>query len=124
MLTPEQVGSVISGLLEEYPGHDYDLLHRNCCHFADEFCRRLGVGGIPSWLHRLARLGAGVESAIQAAYDLRDSFYEGRSIVSGFTSASAREAQQQSIYSPPHRRKAAPGRCHASSARRANHEAA
>ena len=44
-----------------YPGGDYDLLRRNCCHFADDFARRLGVGGIPSWIMRLAKIGAGVE---------------------------------------------------------------
>ena len=28
---------------EEYSAESYDLLHRNCCHFADELCLRLGL---------------------------------------------------------------------------------
>eukprot|EP00439_Symbiodinium_sp_Y106_P023552 s2722_g2.t2 len=46
---------------------DYDLLRRNCCHFADDFARRLGVGGIPGWVMRLAKVGAGVEAMIASA---------------------------------------------------------
>lgn len=64
---PEQIADIIAQLIEEYPGDDYDLLRRNCCHFADDFCRRMGVGGIPGWVHRLARIGAGVDSLLQAA---------------------------------------------------------
>jgi hypothetical protein len=61
-LSPEDVGELLTQMIEEYPGHDYDLLRRNCCHFADEFCRRIGAGGIPGWVHRLARFGAGVDT--------------------------------------------------------------
>jgi hypothetical protein len=60
-LSAEDVSLLIGQMLEEYPGNDYDLLRRNCCHFADDFCRRLGTGGIPAWVHRLARVGAGVD---------------------------------------------------------------
>ncbi|CAE7283269.1 unnamed protein product [Symbiodinium sp. CCMP2592] len=49
------------------PTPDYDLLRRNCCHFADDFARRLGVGGIPGWVMRLAKVGAGVEAMIASA---------------------------------------------------------
>lgn len=58
---------IVTQLLEEYPGDDYDLLRRNCCHFADDFTRRLGVGGIPGWVMRLAKVGASVDSMIQSA---------------------------------------------------------
>lgn len=60
----EDISSIISDMIEEYPGHDYDVLRRNCCHFADDFCMRLGVGPIPGWVHRLAYLGARVENVI------------------------------------------------------------
>jgi len=63
----EEIANIISELIEDYPGHDYNLLRRNCCHFADDFCIRLGVGGIPGWVHRLARLGAGIETMLQNA---------------------------------------------------------
>jgi len=61
------IANIISDLIEEYPGDDYDLLRRNCCHFADDFCKRLGTGGIPGWVHRLARLGASVDTMLKAA---------------------------------------------------------
>jgi len=66
------VSNIISQMLEEYPGHDYDLLHRNCCHFADDLCVRLGVGGIPPWVHRLARLGAQLDAALSTAKFMKE----------------------------------------------------
>jgi len=63
---------IISDMLEEYPGSDYHLLRRNCCHFADDFLRRLGLEGIPAWVHRLARLGANIDAALRAAQAVRD----------------------------------------------------
>jgi len=53
-----EVESVLEELREEWVGQDYDLLRRNCCHFSDEFCRRLGVGAIPAWVNNLAAAGA------------------------------------------------------------------
>lgn len=66
-LSAVAISNVISQMLEEYPGHDYDLLRRNCCHFADDLCQRLGVGGIPPWVHRLANLGAQLDTALNTA---------------------------------------------------------
>jgi len=68
---PDEIAMLISDLIEEYPGDDYDLLKRNCCHFADEFTQRLGCGRIPKWIHRLARLGARVDGMLQTAQVLR-----------------------------------------------------
>jgi len=65
-LSGEEIADLISQLIEEYPGYDYDILHRNCCHFADDFCQRLGSGRIPGWVYRLARLGATIDSTMQA----------------------------------------------------------
>lgn len=62
-LSQEAVSAVILQLIAEYPPGGYDLLRRNCCTFAEDLCIRLGVGGIPSWIHRLARIGASLESA-------------------------------------------------------------
>lgn len=67
MFPADKISTLIAELVEEYPGPDYNLLRRNCCHFADDFCKRLGVGGIPGWVHRLARLGAGVDTILQSA---------------------------------------------------------
>lgn len=66
-LSAEQINSVITELVEEWRGRDYDLLRRNCCHFADEFCRRLKVGGIPGWVHRLARIGARLDNMLNGS---------------------------------------------------------
>lgn len=75
-LSPEEIADIISEMIEEYPGDDYDLLRRNCCHFADDFSRRLGVGGIPGWVHRLARFGATVDSLLQnAPQPIKDRIY-------------------------------------------------
>lgn len=49
----EQVAALISRLKFEWPSTRYNLLRRNCCHFADEICRELGVGAIPSWVLNL-----------------------------------------------------------------------
>jgi len=42
----------------EWPSAEYDLLHRNCCHFCQELCSRLGLGTLPSWVTKLAAAGA------------------------------------------------------------------
>lgn len=68
-LTAEEIGELLSQLIEEWPGDDYHLLRRNCCHFADDMCRRLGVGGIPGWVHRLARVGANVDFVMRRAFN-------------------------------------------------------
>mmetsp|Transcript_38945 Transcript_38945/g.70906 ORF Transcript_38945/g.70906 Transcript_38945/m.70906 type:complete len:494 (-) Transcript_38945:58-1539(-) len=64
-MSAEQIAAVLGDLVEEYPGRGYSLLRRNCCHFADEFCQRLGVGNIPGWVHRLARFGASADGVLQ-----------------------------------------------------------
>jgi len=66
-----QIQDVLEDLSREYPGPAYDILRRNCCHFADDFCRRLGVGSIPSWVYRLARIAARIENFLQAAQRIR-----------------------------------------------------
>eukprot|EP00928_Gymnodinium_smaydae_P049098 TRINITY_DN32911_c0_g1_i1.p1 TRINITY_DN32911_c0_g1~~TRINITY_DN32911_c0_g1_i1.p1 ORF type:complete len:518 (+),score=103.41 TRINITY_DN32911_c0_g1_i1:87-1640(+) len=75
-LPADRLERLIAQLLEEYPGPDYDLLRRNCCHFADDFLKRLGVGGIPSWIHRLARVGAHVTTMLEAALAVRDQVFD------------------------------------------------
>jgi len=71
-LSAPAISHVTSQLLEDYPGHDYDLLRRNCCHFADDFCQRLGVAGVPCWVYRLATVGAQVDAMLKAARTIRD----------------------------------------------------
>lgn len=64
-LQPEDVADILADLVEEYPGDDYDLLRRNCCHFASDFTKRLGVGSIPGWINRAAKVGAGAECLVK-----------------------------------------------------------
>lgn len=63
----EGIPAIINDMLTEWAGADYNLLHRNCCHFADELCQRLGVGRIPGWVHRFARVGASLDNALNGA---------------------------------------------------------
>eukprot|EP00392_Amoebophrya_sp_AT5.2_P005820 g5830.t1 len=56
-LSVEELGGIVGALESRWPGNSYDLLARNCCNFSDEFAQLLGLGGIPSWIHRFARWG-------------------------------------------------------------------
>ena len=46
--SPEDIAKIIGDLVEEYD--EYCILTCNCCHFADDFSRRLGLNGIPRWV--------------------------------------------------------------------------
>lgn len=63
-LSEGQIAALIADLKEAYDADDYELMTKNCCHFADDFANRLGVGGLPRWLLRFADLGASVESLL------------------------------------------------------------
>jgi hypothetical protein len=65
-LPAQEIMKIISDLKREYHGIDYDILRKNCCHFADDFCQRLGAGEIPRWVHRLARIGAQLDNSLRA----------------------------------------------------------
>mmetsp|Transcript_36191 Transcript_36191/g.57880 ORF Transcript_36191/g.57880 Transcript_36191/m.57880 type:complete len:450 (-) Transcript_36191:86-1435(-) len=54
---PRQVAGILQGLVDTWSGCDYDVLRCNCCSFAQEFCERLGVGPLPPWIDRFARIG-------------------------------------------------------------------
>lgn len=62
-----EVLDLIHRLQDEWLGRSYDILTKNCCHFSDELCRRLGVGGVPSWVLNLAGAGAAVAGAGECA---------------------------------------------------------
>eukprot|EP00927_Polykrikos_kofoidii_P057205 TRINITY_DN51325_c0_g1_i1.p1 TRINITY_DN51325_c0_g1~~TRINITY_DN51325_c0_g1_i1.p1 ORF type:complete len:324 (+),score=31.40 TRINITY_DN51325_c0_g1_i1:70-1041(+) len=63
----EDVSGIVSDLVGAYRCDDYDLLRRNCCNFASDFCGRLGVKEFPTWVHRLARVGAGLDDVFHIA---------------------------------------------------------
>jgi len=49
---------LVEALASEWPGAEYNLLKRNCCHFCEEFCKRLGITtAFPSWVVQFAACG-------------------------------------------------------------------
>ncbi|KAE9617385.1 hypothetical protein Lal_00034819 [Lupinus albus] len=67
-----KVNQILRELSREWPGSSYDLLARNCNHFCDEFCERLGVLKLPGWVNRFANAGdTAMEVAGNTALRLR-----------------------------------------------------
>ncbi|KAF8379568.1 hypothetical protein HHK36_029008 [Tetracentron sinense] len=67
-----KVNQILRELSREWPGNSYDLLSKNCNHFCDEFCERLGVPKLPAWVNRFANAGdAAMEVAGNTAFRLR-----------------------------------------------------
>ncbi|URD81470.1 hypothetical protein MUK42_03538 [Musa troglodytarum] len=52
-----KVNQILRELGQAWPGHSYDLLSKNCNHFCDAFCERLGVPKLPGWVNRFANAG-------------------------------------------------------------------
>merc|ERR1712007_114849 len=62
-ITPYSQGTfafLIKQVEAAWPSADYDLLTRNCCHFAAFLCSRLGVKGVPDWVMRLSDVGSAI----------------------------------------------------------------
>ena len=53
-LTPFEVQMLLVDMAKRWRGRQYDLLNKNCTHFADELCQLLGVGELPPWVTNLA----------------------------------------------------------------------
>jgi hypothetical protein len=64
LLSRRRVGQILSELSHEWNGSSYDPLSRNCNHFCDALCERLGVQKLPLWVNRFANAG---EAAVEAA---------------------------------------------------------
>lgn len=63
-MTPElEVLDLVYLLAKVWRVENYDILSKNCCHFCNELCQRLGVGVIPKWVMNLAGAGAAIVSA-------------------------------------------------------------
>jgi len=75
-------------------GCTYNVLTRNCHHFSNAFCVRLGVGSIPTWINDLADTGAATVEFVDSAdsgYDGGQALYDffgdiRKSFTSGFSS--------------------------------------
>jgi hypothetical protein len=68
----EEVMCIIKDLAKDYQGKDYCLFRKNCCHFAEDLCKRLEVVGIPRWVHRLGRLGLRLSDGIRQVNEFWD----------------------------------------------------
>eukprot|EP00949_MAST-11_sp_MAST-11-sp1_P003983 g3983.t1 len=62
LLDPTEVDTLADMMKKVYPAGSYDLLNRNCCSFANEFCQKLGVGPIPAWCNRAANVAHAVST--------------------------------------------------------------
>jgi hypothetical protein len=49
-MSMQQVEQLIETMAMDWSGQAYDIIWKNCCHFSDEFCQRLGVGSLPPWI--------------------------------------------------------------------------
>ncbi|CAL4937379.1 unnamed protein product [Urochloa decumbens] len=52
-----EVNRILTQLSHEWRGYSYDLLSRNCNHFTNAFCEKLGACKIPGWVNRFANAG-------------------------------------------------------------------
>jgi len=55
-LSRHQISFVLQEFCHTWRGGDYDLLGRNCCSFSTALLAKLGVGPMPAWVDRLARV--------------------------------------------------------------------
>jgi len=66
-LSKSQVQRLVGRMADEWPGRDYDLFRRNCCHFCEELCQRLGVARVPEYVFSLAAAGARIRDGVGVA---------------------------------------------------------
>ena len=57
-LSKDDVDVLVEYLRQDWPGVDYNAIKRNCCHFCEDMLVRLGVGSLPPWVNRLARVSS------------------------------------------------------------------
>lgn len=77
VLLPEgKVASILEQMKHQWPSRGYDMLRRNCSHFCDDFCQRLGVGTLPQWVKNMASTGAGIASLSSQVSGTLKSFWE------------------------------------------------
>ena len=55
-----KVYETLNEVKAEFIANEYSLIHKNCNHFADQFCQRLLGKALPSYINRLARMGTWV----------------------------------------------------------------
>jgi hypothetical protein len=68
-LAPASVQRILHALRTQWPGHEYDLLARNCNHFCATLCEKLGVMPPPQWVNRFAGHADATVAAVTYARD-------------------------------------------------------
>ena len=63
-LSKPQVTAILRQIRKFYMGTSYDALSYNCCHFARDFAKDLGVGDLPNYIDRLANVGKSLNDAL------------------------------------------------------------
>jgi len=68
-LSKGEIEQLLGPLKRAYSGPSYNLLERNCCHFAHDFSKALGCAHeFPKWVNRLAGAGATVGNVTEGVY--------------------------------------------------------
>ncbi|KAJ8773194.1 hypothetical protein K2173_028371 [Erythroxylum novogranatense] len=70
-----KVNQILRELSREWPGGSYDLLAKNCNHFCDELCEKLGVPKLPGWVNRFANAG---DAAMEVAGNTAERFRQAK----------------------------------------------
>ncbi|CAK8986515.1 unnamed protein product [Durusdinium trenchii] len=110
--SPREVGKILEDLKHDWRGRDYHVLTKNCHHFTEVFCARLGVARLPPWINTLAATGAKTLDYLDSTdsgYDGGEailSFFDGLrgSVFGFFTEAQSAEAPAATGTGPPERR--------------------
>lgn len=66
-MSKQQALTVLADVKREFPGNSYDLVSRNCNHFSEALCQRLCGRSLPSWINRLAGVGAALQNTVGKA---------------------------------------------------------
>jgi deubiquitinase DESI2 len=68
-LDPQSLDQLISNFSAHWAGNRYNLLTRNCNHFAGELCQALTGNAPPAWVNRLAWVGEKAKFLLPAGFD-------------------------------------------------------
>jgi len=70
-LSQTEVESLLLAMAMVWRGGHYDVLRRNCTHFCEEFCSKLGVDPVPAWCGNMALAGRTVDIGMQRVASFR-----------------------------------------------------
>jgi deubiquitinase DESI2 len=68
-LDPQSLDQLVANFSAHWPGNRYNLLTRNCNHFAGELCQALTGSTPPPWINRLAWVGEKAKFLLPAGFD-------------------------------------------------------